>query len=127
MKLRTTHNSIRIRIRKSELSQLAENGNLEEHIQLGNKITFSFGLQISESAENLKASLQNNELRVSIPKKEAQQWITTGQVGMEYAYPVSDTEKLNILIEKDFPCPDRPGEDKSDTFWEIASKKEDKC
>ncbi len=128
MKLRTTHNSIRIRIRKSELSLLEEKGSIEEFINFGNQVIFRFGLFIDKQGNTVGANLKDNYLLLSIPQKIATTWISSNQVGIEVMHPVSETEELHLLIEKDFPCLDREEEDKSDTFWELApAETPDKC
>ncbi|MFK7948212.1 MAG: hypothetical protein AB8G11_11510 [Saprospiraceae bacterium] len=127
MKLRTTHNSIRIRIRKSELRTLQEHGIIEEIIRFPNQIIFKFALKIEHNSEDLTAMLEDNYLQIIIAKAKAKQWITTNEVGIEANIDLPNEEQLHLLVEKDFPCLDRENEDKSDTFWELASDKPDAC
>lgn len=127
MKLRTTHNSIRIRIRKSELATLQQKQLIEESINFPNGVLFKFALTISPSAKSVDAALTDNNLVVSIPSEQATAWITTNEVGIETNLSLSNDEQLHVLIEKDFPCLDRPEEDKSDTFWELAPETPESC
>lgn len=127
MKLRTTHNSIRIRVRKSELARLHESERVEERITFPNNVIFKFALLIDNIERDLIANLDNNYLQLSIAKARAKQWITTNEVGIETYIDLPDGEQLHLLVEKDFPCLDRENEDKSDTFWELASEKPDVC
>ncbi|NRB53307.1 MAG: hypothetical protein HRU41_36965 [Saprospiraceae bacterium] len=127
MKLRTTHNSIRIRIRKSEIEELKAEGQVVERIRFPLGTLLRFALEIDEQAEGVTASLADTFLRVSIPNKEANTWINSNQVGIEKRIPVPEGEELHLLIEKDFPCLDRPEEDKSDTFWELAPESPEAC
>lgn len=127
MKLRTTHNSIRIRLKKSELAVLDQDGQIEESISFLAGRVFRFGLRISEEKSDLKALFENDFLQILLPKNKAQTWINTNQVGMESWELLGNGEKLHLLIEKDFPCLDRVEEDKSDTFWELSSDKPDAC
>lgn len=122
MKLRCTENSIRIRIRKSELDQLAQTKQVEEKIHFGNQVVLTFALSIDETLQNVEANLLDNNLIVSLPNEEAIKWINSNQVGIEVNNELADNQSLHILIEKDFPCLDRENEDKSDTFWELASE-----
>ena len=117
MKLRTTHNSIRIRIRKSELAALGKEHYIEESISFPNGISFKFALPINENASQVSASLENNQLVLAIPLVIAQEWINTNQVSIETYTDLQNDEQLHLLIEKDFPCLDRENEDKSDTFF----------
>lgn len=127
MKLRTTHNSIRIRIRKSEIEALKAEGQVVERIRFPLGTLLQFALQIDEKEEKVTAGLEDNFLKVSIPKREAEAWMNSNQVGIEKHIPVLENEELHLLIEKDFPCLDRPEEDKSDTFWELAPESPEAC
>jgi hypothetical protein len=127
MKLRCTHNSIRIRIRKSELLELSQNNNITETIAISPSITFSFGLEIANDVSTVHATFIENKIGVLLPVKEAKEWINTNQVGIEVNNVIGDGQNLHILIEKDFPCLDRPEEDKSDTFWELAPDTPETC
>lgn len=127
MKLRTTKNSIRIRIRKSELKTLQNENKISEAINFGGGVALTYFLKVDSSVERLTADFNNNKLVVSIPKNQADEWFQTELVGLEIENPLDNDEQLHILIEKDFPCLDRPEEDKSDTFQELAAKNEDHC
>lgn len=127
MKLRSTHNSIRIRVRKSEVEALQNNGLVTESIQFPTQVIFKFALKVSNDAERLDADLKNNCLIVSLPKNEATKWFNTNQVGLETNIDLNNGEQFHLLIEKDFPCLDRPEEDKSDTFWELAPEEPESC
>lgn len=124
MKLRCTKNSIRIRIRKSELEQLATTKRIEESIYFGPQNVLTFALNVNGSIQKVAATLLHDNLVVSLPEKEAKEWINSNQVGIEVNNRVAADQTLHILIEKDFPCLDRENEDKSDTFWELAEKPE---
>lgn len=127
MKLRSTHNSIRIRIRKSELLLLKQQTRVEEQVQFPNGILFKFVLSIDQKKENVDAALENHELLIALPEKEAKAWMNSNHVGIERQIALPDGEHLHLLIEKDFPCTDREEEDKSDTFWELATDKPEVC
>ena len=127
MKLRTTRNSIRIRIRKSELELLSKEGLVEESVNFGNQIMFKFGLTIHSNIEQTVANLKDNYLNISLPSELANQWINSNRVGIEINHPISENEQLHLLIEKDFPCAHRPEEDKSDTFTELAAENQPNC
>ncbi len=127
MKLRCTTNSIRIRIRKSELQQLATGQRITEQVGFGQGVVFTFSLDITTSKKQVAASFLNNNLIVKLPKAIAKEWINSNQVGIEVKHPIEKDQNLHILIEKDFPCLDREEEDKSDTFWELAPETPDAC
>lgn len=117
MKLRCVQDSIRLRVRKSDLQQLKEKGTVSESVGFGVGSAFVFSLTIREEVMALTAEFQNNELQVFIPVEEANQWINSNDVGMEAEATVGHP---HILVEKDFPCLDRVEENKGDTFWELT-------
>lgn len=127
MKLRCTTNSIRIRLRKSELQLLAKEKRVEEKIQFGEAVTLVFALSIQKKAAAVSATFNDNKLVVHLPDTIATKWINSNEVSIEVNSPISKENSLHILIEKDFPCLDRPEEDKSDTFWELAPESPDAC
>lgn len=127
MKLRCTTNSIRIRVRKSELVALSKKGHIRETIRITEDVLFEFSLQLKK-VEQVMATLEKNTLSVIIPEAMATKWISSDQVGIEVNNKLSDNATLHILIEKDFPCLDREEEDYEDTFHELSAEKEkDAC
>ncbi len=127
MKLRTTHNSIRLRLRKSELRSLDQKGLVEERIDFPDERSLVYSLLIVEDLHEIGAQFIDHNIQISIPKSIANQWIHSDQVSISQNIPLSDKSHLDILIEKDFPCLDRPNEDKSDTFWELAKDQPNNC
>ncbi len=127
MKLRCVHNSIRIRIKKSELQKLDTEGIITETVSFGGATMFAYTLAVDALRDEVNAEYMDNLLAVHIPLVQAQHWITTNEVGIEVNKSLDNGENLHILIEKDFPCVDRVEEDKWDTFTELATKKPDVC
>jgi len=109
------------------IEQLIKTKKVEEVVRFGNQVALTFALTIDASTQSVAASLVQNNLQISLPETIAQQWINSNQVGIEVNNKISEENSLHILIEKDFPCLDRENEDKSDTFWELASKTPDAC
>ena len=103
MKLRTTHNSIRIRIKKSELTTLQQKNIIKESIRFPNGVLFRFALKICNTIETVGASLEDDFLVLSIPENIATNWINTNEVGIERSIKLSDEEQLHLLIEKISP------------------------
>lgn len=121
MKLRFEKNSLRYRLRKSEVEQLTHNGFITETVAFPSA-TFTFELHVSDDVIDPTAGFNNNSVIVNIPVGIATKWINTEEVGIYHLLHVNENETLDILIEKDFPCKDRPEEDRSDTFTELAEK-----
>jgi hypothetical protein len=123
MKLRLEGNSIRLRVRKSDINTLQKNGAITETLTFPNGDVFQYQLAIKNTALDIESQLISNILTVSIPLSIATDWMQTDAVGIEKTLP----NGLFILIEKDFPCTDRPWEDTSDTFFELVNEKEQVC
>lgn len=124
MKLRCTHNSIRLRLRKSDLETLKQKASISESIRFFHQATLQFTLKTDPQKEELDAQLAENEIVITLPLAMATKWINSNEVGIEENLKLDADESLHILVEKDFPCLDRENEDKSDTFWELAQEKD---
>jgi len=119
MKLRTTQNSIRLRLSQTDVWNFAENGVAEEKIQIdsASEAGFSFRLQRSDTSDRTTATYQNNCLTILIPSRIADQWSTSEDVSIEASQPNGDASELSILVEKDFAClTPRMGDDDKDAF-----------
>jgi len=104
-----------MRLNKTDVSKLAENGSLVEETQFpGNK--FIYALQAVEGAAKLSATMNNNTLILQVPRAFVLDWPANDVVGLDAKMPVSATETLYLLIEKDFVCLDETTEDQSDNF-----------
>ncbi len=97
MKIRIQGNTLRLRLKKSELAILADESKVSDIISFADSILV-YSLEIS-STEKINASFSNNTVKVFIPKEIALNWIKTDLVSL------SNTENTpSILIEKDFKC-----------------------
>jgi hypothetical protein len=120
MKIRCEQNSIRIRLRKSEIVQLRAEQWLEAGVHFPGGQAFFWELVVQDSLQEIAAQFAEGRLSVKIPTATAQHWMDTETVNMECFSPLGDGHALHILVEKDFPCKDRPDEDNADFFTELA-------
>lgn len=127
MKIRCEHNSIRLRLRKSELSQLRTERWLETAVHFPEGPVFAWEMLISDDAPKMGARFDGSRISVVVPAQQAQEWMDTDAVGMEQFVPLPGGGSLHLLIEKDFPCKDRPDEDTTDFFSELAEEAPVKC
>ncbi len=119
MKLRCTSNSIRLRLRKSDLQALSSADKIEELIAFPNGIELRYELRINGNT-SIQAIFEHNIISIRIPREQAIDWIKSSEVSLEANLKLEGSEELHILIEKDFPCKDREEENKEDTFWELS-------
>jgi len=120
MKLRFENNSIRFRIRKSELVHLKQHGFVRDEVGFPNAV-LAYELRITDIPE-VTPEFADNKIVMHIPLIKANQWIDSDEVGIYRLIDIDSDEALDIIIEKDFPCKDRANEDKSDTFTELVDK-----
>lgn len=115
MKIRVQGNSIRIRLSKSEVSQLVNEGIVEEKTSFLNS-SFGYCLKSIAGIKELSASYEDNQIIMFVPESLLENWPTNNIVGFEANMPVSETDSLYLLLEKDFKCLDNTSEDQSDNF-----------
>ncbi len=127
MKLRCTTNSIRLRLRRSEVEQLLEKAEVEESVSFTPDKIFRFCLHLDPTAEQVQAHQEACNIRLSIPRNLGEQWIKSDMVGIEAEQPIGDGRMLHLLIEKDFPCMTRPDEDKADFFGNLQANEPAVC
>ena len=120
MKLRLEGNSIRIRVRKSDVEKLKTDGMIGEAVAFSDNLYFYYKLKTASHLTEIKAEFLQNVIQVTIPLSMAMDWANSETVGLEHTLESG----LNILIEKDFPCKTRENEDKSDVFGELALKED---
>ena len=120
MKLRIKGNSIRIRLSKTEVDELASGSSLHDNTHFGIN-TFGYSVQPVNNGGDLSASFANNIITLNVPKSLLKEWPTNSVVGFESKMPVEKEGHLHLLLEKDFKCLDKTTEDQSD-FYDNPSK-----
>jgi hypothetical protein len=118
MKLRLQSNSIRLRLKRSEVEQLARTGRVEEQIVFGagSETSLTYVLETSTAVKDLTANLKAGRIIVQVPVETARRWATSNEVGLERVQPTGDEFGLHLLIEKDFACLNGTTEQNADTF-----------
>ncbi len=119
MKFRCIHNSIRLRVRKSDLDILREEGKVGDSVNFGNLKTFGFILETGEFPK-VQAEFEGGWIIVRLPKAQSEAWINSEEVSLEHLQPLDNGETLHVLIEKDFPCRHTTESNREDTFYELA-------
>lgn len=118
MKLRLQSNSVRFRLKRAEVADLAKTGRVEEKIIMGpdSDDVFSYVLEASASIPALQATLGKHGILVQVPAEMVSKWASGNDVGIEATLPASSDKQLQVLIEKDFACLNGPAEQNIDTF-----------
>jgi hypothetical protein len=110
MKLRFQANSLRLRLSQSEVARLAEHGRVEETVTFAPGQTLSYAVE-SGAGSAIVATFAANRIRVALPLSVARNWIDSDETGVE-----GSGDGLKVLVEKDFQCLHRPGEEDPDAY-----------
>ena len=117
MKLRIRGNSIRLRLSRSEVEQLAKSGAVSESIRFGPGSELEYVVVSAAGVSGPQASFVQRRITVALPQKSVAEWCGSNEVSLRGEQPLASAETLSILVEKDFPClVPREGEDDSDAF-----------
>lgn len=126
MKLRCTANSIRLRVRKSDLETLQDQGEVSTSIHFAPGIKLEYVLRTGQ-VPTLQASYTARQIILVVPRDLALDWINSDKVSMEHQQTYGEEQYLDLLVEKDFPCRHTGETDLEDTFFELAPKDDLAC
>ncbi len=114
MKIRIEDNSVRYRLRRSEVDTLAEKGSLWATVNFPEG-PFTYGLQALEGLADLQAVYKDGSIIIQIPKQWVKTWPGSPQIGFETDLKRNGVT-LHLLIEKDFVCLDRDIASQTDQY-----------
>jgi hypothetical protein len=121
MKLRLRENSLRLRLNRREVENLAAGGSLEERVEFPAHARLSYVLE-SSAQSRPDVSFQDGVIRVSAPDWEVKDWARTDAIGL-YFHVAAGGTALKIAIEKDLECVDlSPEERDPDAFPRLVGK-----
>jgi hypothetical protein len=117
MKLRLQSNSVRLRLKRSEVERLIKNGRVEERIVFGDGEgdVLRYILEISLKISTPKASYRSQVVLVQVPAEMAIRWARGDDIGIE-TVQAKGSQDLHVIIEKDFACLNGPEEQNVDTY-----------
>jgi len=122
MKFRCTKNSIRLRLRRSNVEVLQQEGQVQETITFGPNSRFVIVLESDPKAEGMAADFSEGAVTISLPAAQCNQWIQSDAISLEGSQPDGAGGRLHLLVEKDLSCNGRDKEDKADFFEELSEK-----
>jgi hypothetical protein len=114
MKVRITHDTIRIRLNQTEVRSLGEGQSVQMRTPVTDGTSLCSILQPSLS-EKIVVSLQPFSLAVDVPRPQLLAWATGDSITLE-SRQENGGDGLTVLIEKDFHCLHRDTADDVDTF-----------
>ena len=117
MKLRIHENSIRLRLKPSEVETFRRTGKVEDTLWFGAGIYLVYGLKASSKTEVLETVFAENRLRIVVPRGWVDLWADSDQEGFVGVQPLDGGGTLRIIVEKDYKCLHRPStEEDGDVF-----------
>jgi len=118
MKLRIRGDTMRFRLKRGEVDQIAAGTSISEETHFPGSV-LTYRLDVSED-NDISASFDNGSLVVNVPKSKVLDWAGTDEVSLYAEQKLPGTGILSLLIEKDFRCIEpghhRDCEDDEDTF-----------
>ncbi len=118
MKLRIRGDSLRLRLKRDEVDQIAAGSSIVEETHFPDSV-LSYRLDVSEN-NDISASFERGSLVISLPKSKVSDWADSDEVSLSAEQKLMDAGSLTLLIEKDFSCLEpghhRDSEDDEDTF-----------
>ena len=118
MKLRICGDSVRLRLKRGEVDQLAAGTSIVQQTHFPGAV-LTYRLDVSENS-GISATFDNGSLVISLPKSKVLDWASTDEVSLFAEQELSGSDSLSVLIEKDFKCLEpghhRDCEDDEDTF-----------
>ncbi|MFM1877798.1 MAG: hypothetical protein RLZZ241_664 [Bacteroidota bacterium] len=106
MKLRIEGNSLRFRLRKTEVEALSRHESIGESTNFPHGV-LQYRVQLDSGIDDLNAQILDNEIILYVPEKFGKPWYTNDIVGCENTLKLQNGSTLSVLIEKDFVCLDR--------------------
>ena len=101
MKLRMTGDSLRLRLLRAEVRQLAESGSVEERVRLSAQADFTYRLVCSAHVPELAATFSDGVMQIQVPQSLAREWCESERVTLEHVQR-DGAVQLRISVEKDF-------------------------
>lgn len=115
MKLRILSNSLRLRLTQSEVQSIEQGGAVEARTNFPDGQSLHYRIS-SSTGDEIVASFSDQIIQVLVPADMLLKWARGTEVSLRSKLVPEDSEKLSILIEKDFKCLTERAEDESDLF-----------
>ena len=96
MKLRMYGNSVRLRLRRSEVARLAAEGRVGMSVDFGNR-RLGYSVELDDGVSKAVAEFDGEAVRVRVPRAAGLAWCASEEVSLE-----SNDVTPTVLIEKDF-------------------------
>jgi hypothetical protein len=103
MKLKIHDNSIRLRLRRSEIARFGDTGRVEGAFVFGaapdQRIVYAL---VAGDAPEVSVQVEANRIAVAVPRALAAELTGTDRVGVGGEQAIGGGQSLSILVEKEF-------------------------
>jgi hypothetical protein len=116
MKLRIKGDSLRLRLTRGEVQQLAQQGCVEERVHISAHGVLVYRIRRVPTPAALGATFDAAVIEIQVPDNTAREWCDSDLVTLD-AVQRHGAVDLRIVVEKDFAClVPRTDEDEADNF-----------
>ena len=116
MKIRIKDNTIRLRLTKTDVSQLKDNGLITCKTVITPEQVFQYTLKVDATIQSISAAFESNTITIKISESQANILTNTDEITVKGFQMNGEDGDLFILIEKDLQCLDPTHEDQSDMY-----------
>lgn len=114
MKVRLLNNTIRVRISKTEMKELAAQKYLCTKTSFVGNFLGTYLMVLDQEAVSI--NLQNHRIEIKIPQVLIEKMSKDDQIGFTKDIEIENNETLQFTLEKDFQCLEPRSEDESDLY-----------
>jgi hypothetical protein len=100
MQLRIRGNSIRLRVSKTELAKIADQGKVEETVRFSSDQSLRYGIEVRPTGA-ITARYDETSIIVTLPKSRLDLWLRPEELSVEGSQPIGGGKVLQIVLEKD--------------------------
>ncbi len=104
MKLRIQSDSIRIRLNKTEVADLASGMPVSQTTSFSPTVQLTTSVETSAEARVVSPRFDTPRIAVVLPVEAVRFWADSAQIALQGQQPIDPQRSLSLLIEKDFEC-----------------------
>src|SRR5215212_5318924 len=116
MKVRISGNSIRFRLKQTEVQNFQQHGKISEVTEFGTEEEDKLTFTLLTSANQFAVIKQLTTITIEVPEGIANEWTDTSLVGFEKSIDTGKGKIIKVLVEKDFKCLDGSDKENEDSY-----------
>ena len=117
MKLRIRDNTLRLRLTRTEVLTLRDQGRVAAATAFPGGVRLEYAVESDAEIDALAAAMRDGSITVRAPSAMVRDWADSDRVSLRADQDLGNGQVLGLLVEKDFAClAPRDGEDESDMY-----------